>query len=276
MFEFIQNMRDSFGAVPDDNDAVIILQGRDTVLDFGLDEKNGRFPVWQEVKAIVNSDTLMLTGSLDGKRCFAVELPVLPENLTGDLQRLPIRQFLFEYPESSQSALCRARELLAWRRQHRFCGVCQSELLLSDHDSGVQCPKCRAVYYPQLAPAVIVAVTRNGGKELLLAHNRNFADNMFSLIAGFVEAGESVEAALHREVWEETSLRIKNLRYITSQVWPFPNSLMLAFEAEYDSGVACADGSELSDIGWFTAADHPQLPNPGSVARLVIDQIFNR
>ena len=85
---------------------------------------------------------------------------------------------------------------------------------------------------------MIVGITRNEGRELLLAHNRNFSGNIYSLIAGFVEAGESVEAASHREVWEECGIRVKNLRYITSQMWPFPYSLMLAFQAEYDSGDA--------------------------------------
>jgi NAD+ diphosphatase len=201
--------------------------------------------------------------------------PRLPPELPESLRQFSIRQFLFEYPESCQSALCRARELLAWRKLHRFCGACREKLIASDHDSGLICPACHAVYYPQLAPAVIVAITRNNGRELLLAHNRNFAGNMYSLIAGFVEAGESVEMAIHREIREETNLQVKNLRYITSQVWPFPNSLMLAFQAEYDSGEAMADGEELSDLGWFTADDHPELPSPGSVARYVIDQIFN-
>ena len=97
---------------------------------------------------------------------------------------------------------------------------------------------------------------------------------MYSLIAGFVEAGESAEAAIHREIAEECGIQVKNLQYITSQVWPFPNSLMLAFTAEYASGTAKADGEELSDSGWFTAENHPELPSHGSVARTVIDLVF--
>ena len=136
------------------------------------------------------------------------------------------------------------------------------------------CPDCGLRYYPQLAPAVIVAVTRNSGSELLLAHNRGFEPGVYSLIAGFVEAGESVEAAVRRELREECGIAVRDIRYLTSQVWPFPNSLMLAFAAEYASGAARPDGEELSDLGWFTAADHPRLPGAGSVARRVIETIF--
>ena len=275
MFEFIRNLQDGENIQPENHDRVIVLHQRDMVLSFTGD--SGSFPKWHEVKKIFPATGDMpLLGLLDGERCFALEANGLPEYLPGNLQKFPIRQFLFEYPENSQSALCRARELLAWRKLHRYCGACREKLIASDHDSGLICPACHAVYYPQLAPAVIVAVTRNSGREILLAHNRNFAGNMYSLIAGFVEAGENVEMAIHREIWEETNLRVKNLRYITSQVWPFPNSLMLAFQAEYDSGTAEPDGEELSDLGWFTAGDHPELPSPGSVARSVIDQIFNR
>ena len=97
---------------------------------------------------------------------------------------------------------------------------------------------------------------------------------MYSLIAGFVEAGECAESACAREIMEECGISVKNIRYFTSQVWPFPNSLMLAFTAEYDSGTAEADGVELSDLGWYTAENHPELPSPGSVARKVIDSLW--
>ena len=236
--------------------------------------RDGRLPCWNEAAGLwKNQPEFMLLGTLKGKRCFAAELK---ENHLPDsrLQEIQIRNFLFEFPENFQQALCRARVLLSWRKDHRFCGACRTELIPSDNDSGLLCPNCRKVYYPQLAPAVIIGITRNNGRELLLAHNRRFAGNMYSLIAGFVEAGETLENAIAREVFEECSIRVKNIRYVTSQVWPFPNSLMLAFTAEYDSGNAEPDGEELSDLGWFTAENHPELPSPGSVARQIIDQIL--
>ena len=269
MFEFASSLRESCYTLPEDDDFVIIIAARSTVIDV----KTSHFPLWKEVKDFLPQDIQWIfCGSFSDRRCFAVECEKIPDPFC----EFPIRRFLFEYPEKYQKALCRAKGLLSWLKQHRYCGCCKAKLEASSADSGLQCPECGAVYYPQLAPAVIVGITRNEGRELLLAHNRNFSGNIYSLIAGFVEAGESVEAAIHREVWEECGIRVKNLRYITSQMWPFPNSLMLAFQAEYDNGDAEADGMELSDLGWFTADNHPELPSPGSVAREVIDRIFNQ
>ena len=268
VFEFIQKLQETTGSVPQSEDLIILLNRQSVFIRDGVLPCRGGIANLPE-----NSMEFMLLGEIDGQRCFAAEISgnEIPD---GDLQEIPIRQFLFEFPESFQQALCRARVLLSWRKDHRFCGVCRAGLEPSAGDAGLVCPDCGKIYYPQLSPAVIIGITRKGGRELLLAHNRRFAGNMYSLIAGFVEAGESLEAAVHREVWEECSIRVKNLRYVTSQVWPFPNSLMLAFTAEYESGTACADGEELSDLGWFTAENHPELPSPGSVARQLIDSIF--
>ena len=274
MFEFARTLQQCHAFQPDRDDMVLVLAGKNTILSFAGTQ--AALPCRKEMEEL-GSYGVIFIGMLDDRRCFAREIPESSAvDLPEPLRLYPIRQFLFEFPESWRMALCRARELLFWQGKHRFCGQCGTGLIASENDSGLNCPACRSVYYPQLAPAVIVGVTRNGGKELLLAHNRTFAGNMYSLIAGFVEAGENVEAAIHREIWEETSLRVKNLRYVASQVWPFPNSLMLAFTAEYESGTAQADGEELSDLGWFTAEDHPELPSPGSVAREVIDRIFNQ
>ena len=269
MFEFAPSLQESCHTLPEDDDFVIIFAARSTVID----SRTSLFPLWKDVRDFLEQDRSMIfCGNFSDRRCFAVECEKVPDFFS----EFPIRQFLFEYPENFQKAICRAKGLLSWLKQHRYCGCCREKLEPSSTDSGLQCPVCHAVYYPQLAPAVIVGITRNEGRELLLAHNRNFSGNIYSLIAGFVEAGESVEAAIHREIFEECGIRVKNLRYVTSQMWPFPNSLMLAFQAEYDSGNAEADGVELSDLGWFTADDHPELPSPGSVAREVIDRIFNQ
>lgn len=269
MFEIIPNLLAGVTGEYRDDDIFILLYSRDVVL------YNGQLPCRRELSGGgISGSGGVLLGHLEGKRCFMQSIDRVPSG--GGWVIFPGRQFLFEFPESFREAFSRARVLHYWRSQHRYCGGCCSELQLSDHDSGVFCPACGNVYYPQLSPAVIVAITRNNGQELLLAHNRSFSGNIYSLIAGFVEAGESVESAVHREIWEECSLRVKNLQYLSSQVWPFPNSLMLAFQAEYDSGTAEADGSELSDIGWFTAENHPPLPAHGSIARWVIDRIFIR
>ena len=271
MFEFLSDLYTGEAAGIAGSDRVILLKERSVAISSNIDGE-AVFPRWEEVSNCLPADTFFtMVGKRGNERFFAAEVDILPEYC----EPLTIRQFLFEYPEDWQMALCRAKNILNWRRQHRFCGGCKSLLEPSKKDSGLLCPACGNIYYPQISPAVIVAVTRNEGRELLLAHNRTFSGNVYSLIAGFVEAGESVEGAIHRELWEECSIRVKNLNYISSQMWPFPNSLMLAFHAEYDSGSAEADGEELSDLGWFTSADHPELPAPGSIARKVIDRFFN-
>lgn len=274
MFEAVQIAAEIFFQHPQSDDIIICFDQMDALM---MPENSGdgqRFPYWHEVSGVIPAGAdFCFLGNLDGRRCFAVK-SVLAETLPEGMTKVTCRQILLSMSDDVKSALCRGRKLLPWFASHRYCGACRSALTPSESDLALICPECQMHYYPQLAPAVIVAVTRNGGKELLLAHNRNFRNNMYSLIAGFVEAGETVESAVAREVMEECGIKIRNIRYFTSQAWPFPNSLMLAFTAEYDSGNAVADGTELSDLGWFTAAEHPELPSPGSIARKVIDHIF--
>lgn len=136
-----------------------------------------------------------------------------------------------------------------WYISHQFCGKCGTETLLDENDMMLKCPKCGQVHYPRIAPAIIVAISK--GDKLLMAKH-SYHDNIrYALIAGFVEPGESIEEAVHREVLEEVGIKIKNLKYERSQSWPFPNSLMLAFSAEYESGDIKVDGDEILKAKWF-------------------------
>jgi len=166
-------------------------------------------------------------------------------------------------------AISAARELLWWSRRHRFCGCCASPLQESPTERARICPSCKAVFYPVIAPAVIVAITR--GDELLLAHNRNFRPLLHSLIAGFVDAGETLEQCVVREAREEVGIEVGRLRYVSSQPWPHPNSLMLGFHAEWLSGEIHPDGSEIQEAAWFRRDRLPEIPSPGTVARHLID-----
>ena len=257
---------------PESEDRVVLFDAGEALAA----EEGGRLrlPFAAEVASrSLATDGWLFLGMLDGTRCFAVRcgLPEVPDR---PVIRVGCRRMLADLCDAERNAFCRGRELALWAASHRYCGACRSELARSAHDSALICSVCGARYYPQLSPAVITAVTRNDGRELLLAHNRGFEPGIYSLIAGFVEAGESVEAAVRREIMEECGIQVRNVRYLTSQVWPFPNSLMLEFAAEYDSGTAVPDGAELTDLGWFTVEDHPQLPGAGSVARRVIDMVF--
>ncbi len=136
-----------------------------------------------------------------------------------------------------------------WYASHQFCGRCGAKTQLDEKDMMLKCPECHQVHYPRIAPAIIVAI-RNGDELLMAKHS--YHDNIrYALIAGFVEPGESIEEAVHREVSEEVGIKIKNLKYMKSQSWPFPNSLMLGFEAEYESGDIKVDGDEILKAKWF-------------------------
>lgn len=143
---------------------------------------------------------------------------------------IEIRSAMYLMDDMSVKAIARARELLFWRKKRQYCGVCGRELGDNENDISRICHDCGSTFYPVLAPAVIVAVRKEN--KILLAHNAKFKGNMYGLVAGFVEAGENLESAVAREVREETGISIKNIRYFSSQVWPFPNSLMVGFFAD--------------------------------------------
>ena len=136
-----------------------------------------------------------------------------------------------------------------WYISHRFCGRCGTPTQIDEKDMMLKCPNCGQNHYPRIAPAIIVAIRK--GDELLMAKH-SYHDNIrYALIAGFVEPGEGIEEAVHREVLEEVGIKIKNLQYQRSQSWPFPNSLMLGFTAEYESGDIKVDGDEIVKALWF-------------------------
>ncbi|MDR1507000.1 MAG: NAD(+) diphosphatase [Treponema sp.] len=172
------------------------------------------------------------------------------------------------------SPVLRLYHVLQWREESRFCGSCGSPNGDSPEELARVCPRCGRVEYPRISPAVIVLVTNDRG-EALLAHNRKFSKNVYSLVAGFNEAGENLEATAVREIREEVGIEIKDLRFVTSQSWPFPNSLMVGFTARYAGGKLECDGIEITGADWFSAESVrdgvPELPAPGSVSRFIID-----
>jgi len=159
--------------------------------------------------------------------------------------------------------------LLHWHRTNRFCGVCGGVMKEHPEENALRCTACGHTTWPRISPAVIVLVTHQD--KVLLGHNRRMEEGVFSLLAGYVEPGESLEEAVHREVREESGVEIKNLRYLASQPWPFPDSLMFGFHAEWKSGEPRPDGKEILDVRWFELNNLPRLPGPGSMARKLLE-----
>lgn len=166
------------------------------------------------------------------------------------------------------AAAAKGAELLHWDAQTRFCSVCGAPMARHTPISKA-CTACGREVWPQMTPAVIVLIRR--GPQALLVHARTFRRPFFGLVAGFVETGETLEECVAREVMEETSLRVKNVRYFGSQSWPFPSQLMIGFTADYESGeLRFADG-ELTEGGFFTRGTLPPIPTPPSIARAMIE-----
>ncbi|MDR1900136.1 MAG: NAD(+) diphosphatase [Treponema sp.] len=170
----------------------------------------------------------------------------------------------------SLGRMLRAFHIAQWRAESRFCGSCGGRNTDAEGELARLCPRCGRLEFPRISPAVITLII-NGEDRALLAHNRKFSSGVYSLIAGFNEAGESLEATVAREIREEVGLEVGDIRYIVSQPWPFPNSLMLGFSARYVSGEVRPDGAEIEDARWLGRDDLPLLPGYGSVSRSLIE-----
>ncbi len=204
-------------------------------------------------------------GELD---CYTVELE--PETAAPPGSAFRGLRSLYSVLEDDLYAVAgRAFQIVEWDRTHRFCGRCGTPTVDADGERAKRCPSCGQLAFPRLSPAVIVAVHR--GRELLLARGRSFGGPFYSVLAGFVDPGESLEEAVEREVREEVGIKLRNVRYFGSQPWPYPHSLMVGFTAEHAGGEIAIDEAELVDAGWFAPESLPVLPGKLSIARRLID-----
>lgn len=193
--------------------------------------------------------------------------------LPADYEYVPRRDLPVKFGQGYFDRCTVAYQVMNIRLEHQFCGVCGARMEEHEHDRAMICPECGSAAYHAASPAVIVAVTK--GDKLLLGHNARFRNGMYSVLAGFIEPGESAEDTIRREIWEEARVRVKNIRYFTSQMWPFPNSLMLAYKAEWESGDPEPGDGELDDVRWFSRDEVPRIPGGISVSRKLIDDWLN-
>jgi NAD+ diphosphatase len=210
-------------------------------------------------------------GLVDGEAWWGVDVP--HGNDPSDGACVDLRAFHGRAPEHHWLAAGRAVQIVEWARTHRFCGRCGEPTDLVAGERAMRCPRCGLLSFPRLAPAMITLVTRGEGdeQEALLARGVQWTRPMFSCLAGFVEPGESLEAAVAREVHEEVAITVRRPRYFGSQPWPFPNSLMIGFRADYEAGEIECDPSEIAEAGWFRRDELPMVPPPISIARKLID-----
>jgi NAD+ diphosphatase len=207
-------------------------------------------------------------GRLDDRPCYAVEVAegtMPPSGMAFE----GLRQVYGCLDEGLFWIAARAVQIIDWDRTHQFCGRCGVPLRTKAGERAKECPQCGLLHFPRLAPAIIVLVEQ--GNQLLLARSRHFMPGMYSVLAGFVEPGESLEETVAREVKEEVGIEIRDIKYFGSQPWPFPHSLMIGFTATYAGGEISRDDKEIEDARWFTVEKLPRIPGKISIARKLID-----
>ncbi|MDR1376072.1 MAG: NAD(+) diphosphatase [Synergistaceae bacterium] len=210
--------------------------------------------------------------------CEVEETPTFPDAADGcrglSEEWVDLRAVWQRWGEAMFAKAGTAYQYMNWLRHARYCSSCGAPLSPKEEDKGLVCGGCGRTIYAPLHPAVIVAVEREG--KLLLAHNTRMPEKRYSVLAGFVEPGESLEHAVDREIMEEVGIEVRDVRYFGSQSWPFPCSLMLGFTARWKKGDLHPDGVELDDAGWFLPDDFPDIPPGLSISRKLIDDFTRR
>ena len=209
-------------------------------------------------------------GVLGEAHCYAVQLS--HDNTPAGMAFKDLRSAMMLLDESYGALAGRAFQIIQWDRTHQFCGQCGSRTSPVEGERARKCAECGLMQFPRLSPAIIVLVRRDW--ELLLARSWQTPPGMYSILAGFVEPGETLEQAVEREVKEEVGINIRNIRYFGSQPWPFPHSLMIGFTAEHADGVIQIDRNEMEDAKWYTVDRLPMLPPRISIARRLIDDFL--
>ncbi|MBV1777000.1 NAD(+) diphosphatase [Burkholderiaceae bacterium DAT-1] len=210
------------------------------------------------------ASTSLFLGYLDQREVWTISLDHVPDGYTA----VSLRAAMMQMDETASALAGRAAQLLEWSRTHQFCGVCGTPMEMLVAERARACPSCGHRAWPRINPVMMALIYREG--EMLLARQAHFVPGMYSALAGFVEAGESLEDCVHREIMEEVGVKVGNLHYFGSQSWPFPNSLMLAFTAEWISGEIVPQDGEIEDAQWFPIHSLPLIPPEFSISGRLI------
>jgi NAD+ diphosphatase len=232
-----------------------------------VDASGLAFPTDDEARALGFQPTdAHRLGSFDGTDALTVPVD---GRIEPPFEVLGLRMLAGFLDSDLFGVVARAIHACDWLTTTRFCGRCGGTTTRSDTERCSHCASCGLRSYPRISPAIITLVRK--GKLALLAHNASFPHGFYSTLAGFADLGESLEETLVREVKEEVGVAVGNVRYFGSQPWPSPNSLMIAFTADWESGAIEIDGTEIVDAQWFSVDQLPLLPPPLTIARRLID-----
>jgi len=216
----------------------------------------------------LDTESLLYIGHSNDTPVYAADIPVSSPVPDGWM-RSDVRSLYTKISDEEMSIAALAVQLVDFDRTTRYCGRCGTKTHPLRSERAKLCPGCNQITYPRLSPAIIVLV-RNGN-SILLARSPRFPPGVHSLIAGFAEPGETLEETVQREVFEEVGITVKSIRYIASEPWPFPHSMMIGFKADYAGGDIRVDNKEIESAGWFCRNKLPLLPAPLSLSRALID-----
>lgn len=213
--------------------------------------------------------TIHTIGEINGHtaKTYAIHSPV-PGNEDSEMMMKDLRASYDVLPFEEYYRAGKASQILNWDKNSRYCPMCGVPTVQVS-PIAKRCPECRQEFYPRISPAVIVLIKKED--QVLLVHAKNFRGQYKGLVAGFLEAGETLEECIRREVMEETELKIKNLRYFGSQPWPYPSDIMIGFIADYESGTIKLQDEELSAGEFYSRDNMPEIPKKLSIARQMID-----
>lgn len=243
-------------------------------------EENLRVPHYRTCKEMIKEPKNMwYLGKWRGKSCFAyaLEIDQISENalkpVHKTLEWIDYRDARWIKDMELYYIAIKTQQILLWDKNTKYCGCCGNLYARKQDERAKICFKCASIQYPRISPAIIVGIKR--GDQMLLAHNANFREGLYSTIAGFVEQGETLEMAVKREIYEEVGIKVKNIRYFQSKPWSSLDSLMLGFIAEYESGEIKVDGKEILDAGWYDKNHLPKvLPDKITTAWCIINEIL--
>lgn len=230
-------------------------------------------PTFKEVENLIEDLEIKYhLGKLKDISCFCGELSSCIK-IGGELKLMSLRQVSGIIDKEIAIIGGKAAQIIHFHKTNKYCGVCGYKNKFMQSEFAMECTRCGYTSYPQICPAIIVGITK--GDKILLANNKNFPEGLHSNIAGFLEVNETLEECVKREVLEEVNIRVKNIRYFDSQPWPYPNSIMIGFIAEYESGEIKVDGNEIVHADWYSKENLPILPDENTIARKIIDSILN-
>lgn len=226
----------------------------------------------EKAAADMGLDSFRFFGTYNRTDCYCARIN--HGNLPGKHRLINLRALYGKVDTDFWSISGYARQIHDWNLNFQFCGRCGQKTYAEKNEHARVCQGCRLISYPRISPAIITAVVKDD--RILLARGVNFPDKkMFSVLAGFVAPGETLEDCARREIYEESGIKIKNIRYFKSQPWPFPDSLMIGFTAEYAGGSISIDTTEILEAGWFTKDNIPLIPGKQSIAGELIEWFVN-